>query len=50
MLTEGCRGKITLSAGVAAHDDSLLDIIVSCDGCSRQLNHFLGFDEMMELD
>ncbi len=48
-LTEGCRGTVSVSVELAAHDDSLLDVVVSCDGCARRLNSFLAFDDMEEL-
>lgn len=44
-----CEGCVSLSSGVATHDKSQLDLIVTCDGCNRQLNTFVSFDDMVEL-
>jgi hypothetical protein len=49
-LTQGCKGYFDLKATFAAHDDSMIDIIVECSECGRGLNYFITLDEMMELE
>ena len=49
-LTTGCMGYLDVKTTFAAHDDSLLDIIVECNDCGRALNHFITLDEMMEVE
>jgi hypothetical protein len=49
-LTAGCKGYLDVTAKFAAHDDSVLDIIVECYDCGRVLNHFITLDEMMEVE
>jgi len=42
--------QMHLEADVAAHDDGLLDIVLTCSECRHCLNAFVSVSEMMVVE
>lgn len=40
---------LSVTAVSAAHDQSLIDLVVSCDDCGHTLNAFVSLSEMTEI-
>lgn len=40
-----CGGDMKITAEPAAHDDTLLDIVVECEACGRVLNNFVNIED-----
>ncbi|WP_069861397.1 hypothetical protein [Pseudomonas citronellolis] len=40
---------LSITACSAAHDQSLIDLVVSCDDCGHILNAFISLSEMTEV-
>ncbi|QHA95818.1 hypothetical protein [Pseudomonas sp. J380] len=45
-----CAVPLTVTTESAAHDNNLIDIVVSCESCGCTLNAFVCIDEMRVLN
>lgn len=48
-----CQANLTtddVNLDVAGHDDSLFDIIITCEECGAKYNNFISFDEFVDME